>query len=134
MKSSRKVGRLIQKLEPSPHETHVRSEYLVTGADEVIAIEGLHIDEGVRSIVNAIENNLSAGGVRQLCNSSDIDNGTERMGGNSAGYKTGLRSEERREVFHVKVVVFTHLPPDNLCALRVQVAARWRYWLRGRGR
>ena len=103
----------VQKLESTPHETHVRTEYLVAGADKVVAVECLHIDERVRSIVNAIENDLSAGGVRQLGNGSDIDNGTECMGGNRAGNKTGLRGEERREVLNVKVVIFTHLPPDN---------------------
>src|ERR1700678_3167089 len=33
----------IQQLEASPHKAHVRSEDLVAGADEVVAIEGLHI-------------------------------------------------------------------------------------------
>jgi hypothetical protein len=63
--------------------------------------------------VNAIENDLSTDGVRQLGNDSDIDNGTKRMGSNRAGNKTGLRGEERRQVLNVKVVIFTHIPPDN---------------------
>src|SRR5580704_2795124 len=91
----------------------MRTEYLVAGADQVIALECLHIGECVGSIVNAIENDLSTGGVGQFGNDSDIDNGTECMGGNRTGNKAGLRCEERHQVLNVKVVIFTHLPPDN---------------------
>jgi hypothetical protein len=38
----------MEKFETPPQEAHVRSEDLVPGADEVVAIKGLDIDEGVR--------------------------------------------------------------------------------------
>src|SRR5882762_2696570 len=103
----------VQKLESAPHETHVWAKYLVAGADQVIAIECLDINESVRSVMNTIQRNFSAGGMRHRGYGCDIHNGTECMGGNCAGNKAGLRGEERRKVVHVKVVIFTHLPPDD---------------------
>ena len=77
----------------------MRSEDLVAGADEVVTIESLHIDQSVGGIVNAVESNLCTSCVGQRGDGGHIDDGSEGMRGNGAGDKTGPRSEERRQVF-----------------------------------
>ena len=63
----------------------MRSKDLVAGADEMITIQSLHIDESVRGVVNAIESNLCTRSVRQPGDSSYVDNGTEGVGCNGTG-------------------------------------------------
>src|SRR5712692_7505741 len=45
---------------PAPQETHVWCEYLVAGANQVIASPCLHINGHARSVVDAIEEQLGA--------------------------------------------------------------------------
>src|SRR5581483_918283 len=62
-----------QRLITTPHETHVRSEDLVSGADQVVTTPGLNIDESVGGVVHAVKEYLRSHGVRDLCGCSYID-------------------------------------------------------------
>ena len=42
----------------APKETHVGCERLVAGTDKVVAVPGLNVDGGVRTIVNAVQKEL----------------------------------------------------------------------------
>ena len=58
----------------APKKTHMRSKDLIAGADEIVAIEILHIQGTVRGVVHSIEKNLRAHGVchpRRLFNVYD---------------------------------------------------------------
>jgi hypothetical protein len=123
-------GERVEKFEASPEETHVRREDLVTGADQVVAAEGLHIDEGVRRVVNAVESNLGAGGVRQLADGGHVDDGTEGVRGNGAAtrwvfeVRSGARSSRCR-LWSSRIFHQTILAPSRSSCSQVAMLASW---------
>src|SRR4029077_17555110 len=55
-----KGWKFLEQLAAPPQKTHMRPEDFVARADKIVAIEVLHIDLAVRSVVHTIEENLGA--------------------------------------------------------------------------
>src|SRR3984885_4450305 len=45
----------VQRLVPSPEKSHMRREDLVARADQIVAIERLHVDRPMRAIVHGVQ-------------------------------------------------------------------------------
>src|SRR5438132_6832981 len=76
-----KCREIIERLLSSPAKAHVGRKRLVSRTRHVIDAGALHIDRTRGKIVNRIDKNFSAGGVRGFSAGGDIDQGSRRVGG-----------------------------------------------------
>ena len=104
----------LQRVVLAPQESHVRREGLVAGADEIVAVPGLHVDHAVRAVMDAVDEHLRAGGMRKPRRGGDVDDRADRMRG--AGERDDARAvrKERLQVLGVERSVVAHPPPLNV--------------------
>src|SRR5438067_327156 len=75
----------VDRLAPAPREPHVRREDLVAGADEVVAVERLHVDFAMGCVVNRVEKDFRADAMRAPSHVGDIDDTAGRVRRHRAG-------------------------------------------------
>src|SRR5687768_263256 len=109
-----------EQLEPAIEKSHVRREHLVTGAHEVITVEGLHVDRTVRAEVHTIEEYLRARAVSTIRGSANVHDRSESVGRDGAGNETRARRQQWGQVLGVQVAVIPHAPPAECRALLFQ--------------
>ena len=106
----------LQGLVLAPQEAHVRRKILVAGADQIVAVPFLHVDQAVRAEMDAVDEDLGAGFVREPRGGRDVDDRADGMGGLGAGDEARPVRQQRPEVVGVEVAVLAHAPPDEFRA------------------
>ena len=89
MKSSRNVGSRSSTSPAPPQKAHVRSEYLVSAANQIVAAKLLHINRPVRAVVHAIQKNFGAGRVGHFRDRGHIHDRAQRVRCHRAGHQPG---------------------------------------------
>ena len=93
----------------------MRSENLVPGTHQVVAIKSLHINQTVRPVVHRIEKKLGPHPMRHPCCRSYIDDRTYGIRSKRARHQARRGRYERNQVVSVQIPVVPHLPPTELC-------------------
>ena len=86
---------LFKKFAASPEKTHVGTKDLVARANQVIAVEGLHIDQPMRAVVHGIEKNFCRRRMGHSCCRRDIDNRAKRIRSQRACHQSRRRRDQR---------------------------------------
>ena len=84
----------------------MRTEELVGGAGEEIAVQRLHVDQTMRRELDGVDENECADSVRHPYDFSDIRYRTGGVGGVCYGDEAGARGERLGKAFHVEGGVF----------------------------
>ena len=113
----------VDRLAPAPGEPHVRREYLVARAHQVVAVERLHVDRPVRRVMDGVEEDLGADGMCAARNLRDVDGGSRRVRRHRARHQPRAHREQRLEIRRVEaraVAANARLPPDDARACPLQ--------------
>src|SRR6266851_2360359 len=113
-------GQRAKRFESAPEETHMRGKCLVSGADQIIAAECLHVDRSVGTVMHAVEKDLCADGVREPGHLGYVYDGPDGVGSHRTCHQASVGGKQRLEIGHVQVAVITHAPPQELGAFAFQ--------------
>ncbi len=94
----------------------MRRKILVARADQIVAVPGLHVDQPVRPVMHAVEEDFGAGGMRYSSDRRDIDDRADRMRGDRAGDEASAIRHQRAQVVDMQIAVLAHAPPDEFRA------------------
>ena len=77
-------------------------EDLVTRAHKIVAVERLHVDRPMRRVVDGVEEDLGAHGVRAPRHIGDIDEAAGGVRSHRAGHQPRTLGQERPEIGHMQ--------------------------------
>ena len=108
----------------------MRREILVAGADHIVAVPGLHVDQPMWAVMHAIEEDFGAGAMGDFRNRSDIDDRADRMRRHRAGDEPRAVADQRLQIVDMEIAVLAHAPPDEFrasasSATHVAMLASW---------
>ena len=104
----------LQVLALAVENSHVRTEKLVGGAGQEIAIESADVDRPVRGVVDRVDVGKRALLVRQANDFLDVIDGADRVGGVADGHHPGAAADFLLQVGQIEsAVVFVDLDEAN---------------------